>query len=669
MRRNKGISLIVLVITIIVMIILAGSIIITLSNSGIINKANEAVEMSNEAQLKEMATAELIINGWYSGQDFSAAQVEALKKQFGEQGVNQLRKDTLVLSKDGTTITLYSTGDMVKGEVELWDGTSVEVPEIKEGNWYIYTPAQFKFLAGYVNNASEAEGQKTLTAEQMALVPQITENTIVNLMADLDMGARQKNGEIDEGTEWMPIGLANTDSAKFLGIFDGKNHVIKGIYVSREADYGGIFGNAHTIKNLTIKDSYIKAANGAGGIVAALRNNTAKDCVLENCHNINTQVITTKYMAGGVVGQFSGKSMKDCTNTGSVSAGKSDSTSNSYVGGVVGSTTEGVESITNCSNAAGVSGTGKCIGGIIGNAGKGVSITACTNSGNVSGIKEKNAIVSVSIDVGGIVGILRQNVTITNCINNGKILNSFNNTGGIVGALYPSCKINSCINNGNIISEGERTAGIAGDTYQNNLEINITNCINNGNVESDKLAIGGIVGVLCGTVENCYNTGNIKSTGSSTEDYEMFGVGGIVGGTMNVYTSIIKNTYNIGTISVQGKGVVGIGGIVGFFSAKADSVTASNNYNIGRIVITGENATGIGGILGTAEELETYTLSNNYYMQGITNATLNEYGDVKTSAEMKTDEFVEKLNEGLASEAWTREANKNSGYPVLIGLK
>ena len=54
MQKNKGISLIVLVITIIVMIILAGSIILSLSNNGIIGKANEAVDVTNEASVRQL---------------------------------------------------------------------------------------------------------------------------------------------------------------------------------------------------------------------------------------------------------------------------------------------------------------------------------------------------------------------------------------------------------------------------------------------------------------------------------------------------------------------------------------------------------------------------------------------------------------------------------------
>lgn len=56
MKNKKGISLIVLIITIIVMIILAGAIILTISNSEILSKATTGVEASNLKQLEAAAT-------------------------------------------------------------------------------------------------------------------------------------------------------------------------------------------------------------------------------------------------------------------------------------------------------------------------------------------------------------------------------------------------------------------------------------------------------------------------------------------------------------------------------------------------------------------------------------------------------------------------------------
>ena len=656
MRRNKGISLIVLVITIIVMIILAGSIIITLSNSGIINKANEAVDLSNEKQMQEYITSELILNGWYSGKPITKELLEKIDGVTVSEATvgDKVVPGTWIVEKDLAKTTIYETGDIIKGEVEIWDGTSVEVPEIKDGNWYIYTPEQLKFLAGYVNNLYEKDNglTPTLSDQQMAQVPEITENTTVYLMADLDLGARQENGTKTVGTEWIPIGIVNDTKEgkkyKFRGIFEGNNHIIRGVYVSTTSNFGGVFGNSNTIKNLTIKDSYIKASQGVGGIVGVLRNGE-----LINCHNVNTQVIATSSIVGGVVGQFSGLSIADCSNTGKISGGKDPNSSNSAAGGVVGSVAISANSIENCINLGQVEGTNAGVGGVMGFAADGLTITNCTNKGNVSG----------KAHIGGIAGLLNENnIELENCSNSGKILNSSDYTGGIVGTSESSNIISNCVNSGSIISKGKRTGGIVGNTLLSNR---IINCINKGYVEGAGQVLGGVAGILFGTLENCYNTGNIKSTGIPTATIEVCAIGGIVGATGDEGTHIIRNTYNTGTITVQGEGVYGIGGVAGVLAEHAASIIISNNYNIGRIVTNAANVTQIGGILGSPEGEVTYTLSNNYYMQGITTATLNNLGEVKTEAFMKTGDFVKLLGET----AWEIRAGENSGYPVLIGLK
>ena len=51
---KKGISLIVLIITIIVMIIIAGAVILTLSESNVIDQAESAVQKHNESNEKDM---------------------------------------------------------------------------------------------------------------------------------------------------------------------------------------------------------------------------------------------------------------------------------------------------------------------------------------------------------------------------------------------------------------------------------------------------------------------------------------------------------------------------------------------------------------------------------------------------------------------------------------
>lgn len=83
MKRNKrGISLIVLVITIIVMIILAGAVIISLNSAGIIGKTNETVDATNLATVKELAIvawAEAYVGGARTEEELEDAVTESLK--------------------------------------------------------------------------------------------------------------------------------------------------------------------------------------------------------------------------------------------------------------------------------------------------------------------------------------------------------------------------------------------------------------------------------------------------------------------------------------------------------------------------------------------------------------------------------------------------------------
>ena len=99
MKRKQGISLIVLVITIIVMIILAASVVLTLSNSGIINKANEAVEKTNIKEVEQLASL-----AW--AEEFMAGKRgETLKTAVLEKLKDYTDKYTITVTDTGVTVT------------------------------------------------------------------------------------------------------------------------------------------------------------------------------------------------------------------------------------------------------------------------------------------------------------------------------------------------------------------------------------------------------------------------------------------------------------------------------------------------------------------------------------------------------------------------------------
>ena len=87
MQKKKGISLIVLVITIIVMIILAASVVITLNNTGVIDKASTAVDLTNESQVQDLAAivwADAYMDD-LRGQDL----IDEVKEKLEAQGVKE----------------------------------------------------------------------------------------------------------------------------------------------------------------------------------------------------------------------------------------------------------------------------------------------------------------------------------------------------------------------------------------------------------------------------------------------------------------------------------------------------------------------------------------------------------------------------------------------------
>ena len=256
-RNEKAITLIALIITIIILVILAAVSIRAVTSMGIVGHA---------------------ING---------------TQDYAREG----KKENEVLEGAGNLIEGALTNIGRIQSLDTWDGVTKTKPQADANrNWHIYTAAEMKYFADFVNGE--------LTEEEMEGL-EITEDTIVYLESNLDLGAKwDKDGNLTSGTAWTPVGKTKNTN-EFIGTFEGQNCYIQGVYVNQEANFGGIFGNSNTIQNLTIKNSYIEGGTATGGIVGALRGGK-----VENCHNINTTVICKEgnyYTVGGVVGQISSR--------------------------------------------------------------------------------------------------------------------------------------------------------------------------------------------------------------------------------------------------------------------------------------------------------------------------------------------------------------------------
>ena len=154
----------------------------------------------------------------------------------------------------------------------------------------------------------------------------------ITLTADIDL----------TGKDWTPIGTSFSN--KYTGTFDGGGHTIKGLTVTTNDQFVGLFGSigyAGTVKNVMMEDVQITSNRSSG-------------------------------FAGGVAG-YSDGTIENCSVSGSVSG-------TVYVGGVVGAQWNG--SITGCSSSATVKGT-VYVGGVAGQTNGGATLTACYAMGNV----------------------------------------------------------------------------------------------------------------------------------------------------------------------------------------------------------------------------------------------------------------------------------------------
>ena len=226
--------------------------------------------------------------------------------EFGGTKTSQPKKDMCYVTKDGVEYTIYSDGEIVEGNIEIWDGGVSEPVADEVGNYNIYSPKELKWIADQVISGEKDFNGVTIT-----------------LRKTIDLGARQNEDGTWDGPVWNPIigfieSEANTQEVldeepidventnvidenlkRFAGVFQAENASIRGMRVESDKNYQGLFGfSSGVIQNIIIKDSYIKGTSSVGAIVGL---NAGK---VLNSKVINTQIIGNDKV-GGAIGTLS----------------------------------------------------------------------------------------------------------------------------------------------------------------------------------------------------------------------------------------------------------------------------------------------------------------------------------------------------------------------------
>ena len=555
-KGRKGITLIALVVTIVVILILAGITVgMVTSDNGILKEtknAKQQAEIDNEKSIVERAKMLAMMrskNGAITYEIFEPA----LKDEAGANPTDVSNAgDTIEvlftdsnryyeIDQDGNVSNPQEVvkdeyaGDITKGgrcdgsEEKPYEINCIEdlviLSNIVNGNG-------IKFENGQLVNVN---GTKSFKGEYLILTKNLnfkskysyadsTRTDFGNLNND-DTDGNSLMTEMTTGTGFTPISYS---AGTFRGNFNGNEHTISNIYINAAEDdekAKGLFGYAYDayIGNLTI-----------------------------------TGKINSNWHTGGMIGEAWGSTIENCQN-------KVDIIGYNMVGGIAGTSAKKIEK---CKNYGTLEITGNYYGyggagGIIGvSSGEETEINNCINYGKITGLHNS----------GGILATARCDVTIRDCKNLGMISISGNNkvVGGIVA-------------------------------WKSNKTLEIINSENKGNIKGTR-ECGGIIGSASGAgwdsildtyIYNCYNTGKIQTDNIA---------GGIIGqqGTTAAQNHVyINNSYNLGkTVGKQ------IGNIIGVILTSTNTDTKTEFTNV---YYSLEPAIGTGSPTSGEETLKTET--------------------------------------------------------------
>ena len=278
----------------------------------------------------------------------------------------------------------YTIGGKIDADISWYVGHE------NDDIYILKTPEQMFGFAALVNGTAKDKDGKKIPSKNF-------NGKTVKLDNDIDLS----------GYSWTPIGLGN--GSVFQGTFDGGGHRIKGLFVTSNMQYAGLFGylKGGTVQKVQVEGSIDATYTSGGdffvgGIVGYLEGaGTVSNCLSKV--DVTATSSNKAVSAGGVVGDaVSGSKINLCWNEGSVQV--TGVVVGSAVGGVVG----GAATATNCANFGAV--TSNCAtGGIAGSINE---ASNCYNLGTVTGaegmthnISGGTAVNSYYADIAGKTGI------------------------------------------------------------------------------------------------------------------------------------------------------------------------------------------------------------------------------------------------------------------------
>lgn len=357
---KKGITLISLVVTIIVLLILAGVTIATLTgNNGFLTRASDSKEKTEEAQIKEnlgiaITTAQIGNNGY---QELNQNNLQdALDDQFGKgiAIVTDTQNGSFIIKLENKEYEISSSGNI--SEIQIINDAT---PGTLAGNGTETEPYLIESIEDLVFFADDVSNGNTYQNEYVKLVYSLNfcaDSSYSNPNIENFFGYDGKlKDALTSGDGFRGIGSRpQNENSNFWGNFNGNGCIISNLFINdsqtEESGVGLFSYNYGTIiniglKNVNITENYIPPTGSrtcfVGGLVG--RNNGGKISNVYVSGNISSKLSEEGYpyaaiRTGGIVGQVTDSILENSYNLSNVNIkgfSKSDGMPN--LGGLAGS--------------------------------------------------------------------------------------------------------------------------------------------------------------------------------------------------------------------------------------------------------------------------------------------------------------------------------------------
>ena len=477
------------------------------------------------------------------------------------------------------TRTIASTG-----KLSTWNGTLVEAVAPVNKTYTIKTAAQLNWISQQSASGETFKGKTILLA------------------SDIDLN----------GKTWIPIGAYSG----FYGSFDGQGHTVSGLVISGNFNSEGLIGYAIVPDHSSVSIGNVRIRSVTSTA------DTAKNAgALIGCADL---------------GRGSSLTVSDVLVTAGTIKGKN-------AGGAIGmvyfaetGTTATIEKVTTRASVVINGGAG---GGIVGE----INMAEERDDASSKKIVIRDCIYNGTIEssgrygkAGGIAGAITYtssatSMLIEHCRADGKISAGRSSYGGGIISEIPSIgTVLSCVNYANIY--GYSTAGITANNYGT-----IEECYNQGSTDAYTGAKNaGIAAVNNGYIYNSYNGGNITNPSSLA----------YVGSIAANGTGTIENCYNVGDLAAEISTGVAVShpGVFGYASGQTLIHSYYDNFSQDYI-------------FGSDYKVSTVVTDDAF--------RITESGGMNT-ASMKSESNYTGWD---FSGVWEFDSEYSRGYPTLISVK